>query len=226
MFADLGGQSRVRNGVVDMGAFENQNNPDPAVMNRFEVRSEPGQVRVVADLSVIQQGTLARVFVSPSPDTTEAILRQTELLPSGSYLLNFADTAGTVGLTAWYWLELIALDRGVLRFGPQAGSPLPPLPSHTNFGALAPNPFREASVLRFTIGMDYAGDSTIPVSLTLFDVQGALIRRLLDSPLPAGEYEIPWNGRNDRGLHVPAGVYYARLVAGNYRYTRVLLCLR
>lgn len=50
------------------------------------------------------------------------------------------------------------------------------------------------------------------VSLRIFDAQGREVRRLLDEVLPSeGTRVARWDLCDDRGLRVPAGVYYARL---------------
>lgn len=52
------------------------------------------------------------------------------------------------------------------------------------------------------------------VRLELFDVQGRRIVRLLDERLPAGAREVPWDGQNEAGVPVEAGVYFLRATIG------------
>jgi hypothetical protein len=47
--------------------------------------------------------------------------------------------------------------------------------------------------------------------LAIYDLQGRILRRLLDGNRAAGEGAVLWDGRNSRGLQVPSGVYFARL---------------
>jgi hypothetical protein len=49
------------------------------------------------------------------------------------------------------------------------------------------------------------------VSLRLYDVTGALVRTLADGARAAGSASILWDGRDDAGRPVPAGLYFARL---------------
>jgi len=50
--------------------------------------------------------------------------------------------------------------------------------------------------------------------LSLYDSRGRLVRVLVDEPLPAGPQIVPWDGRNDRGAALSAGVYFVRLEGG------------
>ena len=68
-----------------------------------------------------------------------------------------------------------------------------------------PNPFREATVLGFTLPADG------PVRLALYDCAGRCVRTLLDGPEAAGRRELRWDGRDAHGVALAAGVYFARL---------------
>ncbi len=47
--------------------------------------------------------------------------------------------------------------------------------------------------------------------LDLYDLRGRRVRRLLDRSLPAGAFDVTWDGRDDRGGRLAVGVYFARL---------------
>jgi flagellar hook assembly protein FlgD len=44
----------------------------------------------------------------------------------------------------------------------------------------------------------------------LIDVTGRVVRKLADGELPGGAQPLTWDGRDDRGRAMPAGVYFAR----------------
>jgi hypothetical protein len=50
-----------------------------------------------------------------------------------------------------------------------------------------------------------------PVEVALFDVAGRLVRTLADRTFPAGEHALIWDGRNNDGVPVSRGVYFARI---------------
>jgi hypothetical protein len=69
----------------------------------------------------------------------------------------------------------------------------------------APNPFNPGTRLAFTIARPG------PVSLSIYDARGALLRRLVDEELPEGRHERIWDGRDAAGGLLASGVYLARL---------------
>ena len=71
-----------------------------------------------------------------------------------------------------------------------------------------PNPSRGAAVLRFVL------PGTAPVALAVYDVTGARVRSVLREYRDTGEQEVTWDGTDDRGRPVTAGVYYVRLSVG------------
>lgn len=74
--------------------------------------------------------------------------------------------------------------------------------------AVAPNPSRGETDLVFSL------DASAGVSAWILDATGRIVRRLLDENRPAGEHRITWDGRDDRGEELPAGVYFSRVRAG------------
>jgi len=80
------------------------------------------------------------------------------------------------------------------------------------------NPIRREAMILCHLPM--AG----PVRLDIFDVQGRLVRRLLDEPVRRGSHGILWDGRNDFGTQVGSGIYLLRLRhGGTSRVFRIVL---
>jgi subtilisin family serine protease len=70
-----------------------------------------------------------------------------------------------------------------------------------------PNPLQGAGEIRFALPA--AGRAR----LALYDASGRRVRTLVDGPLSAGSRGIAWDGTDDRGARVAAGVYFAQLTA-------------
>ena len=82
----------------------------------------------------------------------------------------------------------------------------------------APNPSRGA--LRLVVDADRAGVQR----LTVRDVQGRHVRRLTEGWSTAGPRIVAWDGRDDGGGRLPAGIYLVTLeVAGRATSQRVTL---
>ncbi|MGH7731890.1 MAG: DUF4331 family protein [Candidatus Eiseniibacteriota bacterium] len=53
-----------------------------------------------------------------------------------------------------------------------------------------------------------------PVTLRIYDLQGRMVRTLVDQDAAAGSFAAQWDGRSDDGARMGRGIYFARLAAG------------
>ena len=72
-----------------------------------------------------------------------------------------------------------------------------------------PNPFNPSTTIAYTL------PSKGLVSLVVYNLAGQKVRTLADSPMASGRHTIVWDGIDDNGNTVAAGVYLTRLTAGN-----------
>ena len=75
-----------------------------------------------------------------------------------------------------------------------------------------PNPFNPSSTIQYSL--PYACD----VQLSIFDLEGREIARLVDGGMPSGMHSIVWNAGD-----AASGVYFARLQAAGSVATRKLI---
>ncbi len=90
-------------------------------------------------------------------------------------------------------------------------------PAAFTFFPSAPNPFSTFTRLRYRL------DAPGTAHLTIHDLQGRLVRTLTNSAQTSGLHTATWNGRDENGSPVAAGVYLARLSLGNYTQTQKLM---
>ena len=76
-----------------------------------------------------------------------------------------------------------------------------------------PNPFNPVT----TIAYDLPGDSE--VRLEIYDIRGQLVRTLQRGEQAAGHYDIQWDAHNEQGLPVVSGLYFVRMMSGEFRQT-------
>ncbi len=80
-----------------------------------------------------------------------------------------------------------------------------PPPAGASRLAICPNPFNPRTSLAFALA-----DAGL-VEVAIHDARGRLVRRLCQRELPAGDHALAWDGCDDHGQDVAAGIYLARL---------------
>ena len=83
-----------------------------------------------------------------------------------------------------------------------------------------PNPFNPATTIRYQIA------SQEHVQLRVYDVNGALVRTLVNESRAAGAYSLEWNGTDDKGSPVSSGVYFYKLTAGGFSDVRKMTLVK
>ena len=83
------------------------------------------------------------------------------------------------------------------------------LPVHLELLQNYPNPFNPLTTI------EYCLPEPEYVHLLIYDVLGRQVKNLVDMNQPAGNYRTTWNGTDDHGLPVVAGIYFCRLEAGD-----------
>jgi PKD repeat protein len=69
-----------------------------------------------------------------------------------------------------------------------------------------PNPFNSGTEIKFSI------NDTGRLKLIIYDINGRIIKELLDNNVSSGNYSLYWDGTNKNSELVPQGTYYYRLV--------------
>ena len=78
-----------------------------------------------------------------------------------------------------------------------------------------PNPFNPSTLIRFQLS------AFSHVQLKIFDLLGREVATLFDESKPLGNYEVLFDGKNLTG-----GVYFYKLIAGNFIQTKKMLLLK
>ena len=79
-----------------------------------------------------------------------------------------------------------------------------------------PNPFDEFTVINYSIPQQS------DVSLKIFDINGRLINVLHEGKQPGGNYSVKWNGQDDSGNRISAGIYFIKLYSNGFNQTMKL----
>ena len=87
---------------------------------------------------------------------------------------------------------------------------------HDNY----PNPFNPTTVIRFDIPME------TKVRLVVYNMLGQKVKTLEQSTLSPGYHSIVWNGTNDQGLRVSAGMYFYQVQTNEFVKTKKMVLLK
>ncbi len=135
-------------------------------------------------------------------------------LPVGTYYFKVR-AHNTKGWGAWSNLVKVSPVTGVgsdpsAQFGGQRARLLGANPNPTSGQA--------------SIAYQLAGDGQ--VSIKVYNLAGQLVRTLVDGRVGSGSHTVVWDGRNDAGREVSAGVYYYRMSSKEYNSTGRLTVVR
>ncbi len=85
-------------------------------------------------------------------------------------------------------------------------SPTDALFLHQNY----PNPFNPTTTLSYKL------PESSHVKLSIYNIKGQEIKKLVNEFQTAGEYTIKWNGLDKNGLKVASGIYFYKIKAGDF----------
>ncbi len=91
---------------------------------------------------------------------------------------------------------------------PQTGVETAPIERPMDFVSLSaaePTPFKDQTRISFSLPLEGS------VSLGVYNLLGARVRTLVSGTKPAGSHSATWDGRDEKGLLVPGGVYFFEL---------------
>ncbi len=82
---------------------------------------------------------------------------------------------------------------------------IPLLPNDMTLHQNYPNPFNPITTIHYDLSIDAM------VTITVFDMNGRIVRDLVSGHQRAGHKLVKWNGTNNNGMSVSAGVYLYRM---------------
>jgi hypothetical protein len=93
-------------------------------------------------------------------------------------------------------------------------------PGRFSLSQNAPNPFNPST------SINYSTTTAGNVQLNVYDLNGRLVRTLVNGNVASGVHEVAWDGRDAVGRQVASGVYVYRLTAPNGQLTRRMTLVR
>jgi hypothetical protein len=157
--------------------------------------------------------------------TLGGVYNETIKLPTDSFELYgiqsvYLQAHAKIGDYNWYSkMKYVKLASG--NSGGGQGSETVDVPVANSCDATFPDPFSDATRICYSVGSKAGSEA--PVALSIVDRAGRVVRRLVYQTRPAGAYSATWDGRDDSGRKLPAGVYLYRLNVGEFSTTRKMV---
>jgi len=97
---------------------------------------------------------------------------------------------------------------------------VPSVPTHYALDQNHPNPFNPTTTIRIAV------PEAATWKLGVYDVSGRLVRRYEGDTGGPAFVDIVWDGRDEHGQAVASGVYFYKLVAGDFRQVKKMVLLK
>jgi hypothetical protein len=171
-------------------------------------------------------------YTTPTGDGEIIVQYLTELQLATSATIGIENFSETVGIEYNYSnnydsLAVPITNAFAIRYTTHSPTPgieeygkLDIMPSQTRLAVIHPNPFMRRTSISYQLA------TRGQVSLKIYDAAGRLISPLAEGTMDAGYYSVSWDGRDQGGRKVPAGVYFVRLNSGDYEQVQKTILLK
>ena len=149
--------------------------------------------------------------------------------PSAQDIMDSLDLSSGTNLLSWSvfvtdGLDTVSSDDSTRYFTlviDQLGNELSALqPNRFSLYQNYPNPFNPVTTITFELAKSEF------VSLNVYDVNGYLIKNLINKEKNPGQYNVNWNGNNSANENVAGGVYFYRIDTESYSSTKKMILLK
>ena len=83
-----------------------------------------------------------------------------------------------------------------------------------------PNPFNPSTTIVYQI------PDASKVRVCVYDINGQLVKELINETQTKGEYQVTWNGKNEKNLAAGSGVYIYAVSSDNNIISRQMILLK
>ena len=89
-----------------------------------------------------------------------------------------------------------------------------------NLSSPVPNPTKGI------VKISYAVPKTSRVNIRVYNCLGQVVRTLVDEEQKPGVYTINWNGKDDEGRQLSAGIYFYQMISDDFVGTKKAILLK
>ena len=94
---------------------------------------------------------------------------------------------------------------------------------HFSLSQNYPNPFNPVTRIQYSV---YSRQTAAHTTVRIYNIQGQLVRTLVDQPKQAGSYQVVWDGKNQSGKDVGSGIYFCKLKVGDNSQTKKMVLIK
>jgi hypothetical protein len=95
-----------------------------------------------------------------------------------------------------------------------------PLPLNPQIFQNSPNPFNASTSLTYYL------PGPAHTEISIYNILGRLVRKLLDSRQSPGRHRVTWDGTDDEGLPVSSGIYFYRFKTDDFAGTKKMTLMK
>jgi hypothetical protein len=120
---------------------------------------------------------------------------------------------------------LVSIDTNVAAMVPYVAQDISALiPAEWMLYQNYPNPFNSSTMIEFDVP-EITG--AMPrVAIQIFNILGQKVRTLEPGVRDVGRYKVRWDGRDEGNRYVASGVYFYRILAGEYKSTKKMVLIK
>ncbi|MBI5401859.1 MAG: T9SS type A sorting domain-containing protein [Ignavibacteriae bacterium] len=196
----------------------------------FSISSNGGTNWITSDSNSFASTMVCSVsdgYSSPSFLMKTDSLGWQTVFTSWTYSYYYAIASGLRGINyinGYNWVVFLVGDsgkvyqRGILY--PLVKKEENSIPENYSLSQNYPNPFNPSTIIRFQI------KESGFITLKVFDILGKEIATLVSEKLQPGFYEVPFSITQFSNNHLPSGVYFYKLSAGDYSETKKMMLIK
>jgi hypothetical protein len=133
------------------------------------------------------------------------------------------DSVSSLSLEIWpryHDYSIKSLNFDIFRVSGVLSSFKQKIPVEYNLYNNYPNPFNSETILNYDLPDD------IMVNIIIYDVLGRFVKEMVNNYQSAGHRSIGWDGTDDKGASVSAGIYFYSIQAGGFLQTKKMVLLK
>ncbi len=196
---------QVTTSLVELSSFSAVSEPYKGITVEWETASEIATAGFNVLRSLSETGTFEKI-------------NEDMILPNKEKIYSIQDKEVQSGQTYYYKLEDVSLSGLATHHGPISVEA--PVPKKFSLSQNYPNPFNPVTTIQFEL------PKHTDVTIEVYNIMGQMVNQLINTRFEAGYHTVQWDGTNSNGMRVGSGVYYYRIIAGDFKNVKKMVLLK